>query len=73
MQIFIETNTATTAYAVDQTTTVDALKAMIENKGETGGGGPGASQSPMQVTLSLTKQLQFKNVFNGLCFRECKG
>lgn len=32
MQIFVATNTATTAYAVDQSTSVDALKAMIENK-----------------------------------------
>ncbi len=32
MQIFVATNSATTAYAVDETTSVDALKAMIENK-----------------------------------------
>ena len=32
MQIFVATNSATTAYAVDETTSVEALKAMIENK-----------------------------------------
>lgn len=32
MQIFVATNSATTAYAVDQTTSVEALKSMIENK-----------------------------------------
>ena len=32
MQIFVATNSATTAYAVDETTSVESLKAMIENK-----------------------------------------
>jgi hypothetical protein len=32
MQIFVQTNSETTAYAVEATTTVESLKAMIENK-----------------------------------------
>jgi|EP01083_Nonionella_stella_P152885 small subunit ribosomal protein S27Ae len=32
MQVFVNTNNATTAYAVDSSTSVEALKAMIENK-----------------------------------------